>query len=130
MTTVIGGDSWENETGYALALQTDGKVLLVESNDASGTREVVLARYMAVDTAETWDMTPDAFSFTDVTGATTSSVSGLTGGIYSVTATDANGCFTVTSMTLTEPTVPTGMKAGVSIRPLRVCIVPRRASVS
>ncbi|SDV99783.1 Por secretion system C-terminal sorting domain-containing protein [Flavobacterium degerlachei] len=37
-------------------------------------------------------------------GATTASITGVIAGTYNVTATDANGCTSVTSVTITEPT--------------------------
>ncbi len=48
-----------------------------------------------------------AFSYVWSNGATTQMVTGLGAGTYSVTVTDQNGCFTVNSVTLTEPTLMT-----------------------
>jgi hypothetical protein len=44
-----------------------------------------------------------AYTFNWSNGATTEDVSNLTAGTYSVTVTDANGCSTTSSFTLTEP---------------------------
>ncbi|HEX5637920.1 MAG TPA: hypothetical protein VFY78_12580, partial [Gammaproteobacteria bacterium] len=96
-TTTIGGYSLENETGYALAMQTDGNVVLAESNNAGGTtQEIWMVRYLAIDTdnnpspPEPWQITPAVFTFTETTGVAISStqtsnnitVAGLGTGIY------------------------------------------------
>ena len=41
-------------------------------------------------------------------GGTTTSASGLTAGVYTATVTDANGCTTTTTATITEPTILSG----------------------
>jgi hypothetical protein len=47
-----------------------------------------------------------AYTFAWSNTATTEDVTGLDGGIYSVTTTDANGCTTTATFTITEPSAP------------------------
>ncbi|RWU06135.1 MBG domain-containing protein [Pedobacter chitinilyticus] len=48
------------------------------------------------------------------TGATSSSISGLAAGAYSVTVTDANGCTTTRNLTLTQPTAITATQSQIN----------------
>ena len=50
-----------------------------------------------------------AYSYLWSTGGTSSSISGLVAGLYSITVTDANGCIHTDSMMVTEPTAPLSM---------------------
>jgi len=61
-------------------------------------------------------------------GATTSSISGLTSGIYSVTVTDENGCTTTSSNTVTQPA--TGVSASASTTANATCTGCTNGSVS
>ena len=56
-----------------------------------------------------------AYSYSWNTGAITQTINTLTASTYSVTATDANGCSTQNSLTLTQPTALTGLIAGIDI---------------
>ena len=47
--------------------------------------------------------------------ATTNSISGLVAGTYSVTVTDANGCTTTGSYTVTQPTILTSVVSGTNV---------------
>lgn len=62
LITAIGSSS--TSTAKALALQPDGEMVLAgyAANATTGT-DFAAARYVAVDPA--WDVTPDAFTFTD-----------------------------------------------------------------
>lgn len=61
LTTPLGSG---NATATALALQTDGKIVTAGTAHSSTGPVMAVARYVASDTP--WDLTPDAFHFTDV----------------------------------------------------------------
>ena len=65
----------------------------------------------SIDLTVTGGANCQAYTFNWSNGATTEDVNGLTAGTYSVTVTDANGCSTTSSFTLTQPAILTG--AGV-----------------
>ncbi len=50
-------------------------------------------------------VTPYAYSWSDGNGQTNQTATGLTVGTYDVTLTDGNTCVTITSVTVTEPTI-------------------------
>ncbi|MEJ2694122.1 MAG: delta-60 repeat domain-containing protein, partial [Candidatus Thiodiazotropha sp.] len=80
---------------YSLALQADGKVLTAGIMSEVANAEFSLSRFLLKDDnddgiAEAWDLTPDAFTFTDVTDVAPDSlqtsnlitISGLEAGVY------------------------------------------------
>ena len=64
------------------------------------------------------------------TGATTDSISGLCNGTYTCTVTDANLCYSISSITLTEPTPLIINMSSVNIPCEEVCIGEATANVS
>ncbi len=80
VTTSFGGGI-SHDQAHALALQPDGTVLVAGQtyNPTNYNYDFTLVRYLAKDSnndgvAEPWGLTPDAFTFTDVTGVATGSV--------------------------------------------------------
>jgi hypothetical protein len=55
------------------------------------------------------------YTYLWATGETTSAINSVTAGIYSVTVTDANGCFAVQSFTLTHPTAVSVAVSGTDV---------------
>src|SRR5207249_3137096 len=55
------------------------------------------------------------YSYSWSNGATTSSISGLTAGIYAVTVTDANICHAFCSFTITQPTAVSASCSGSNV---------------
>jgi len=58
------------------------------------------------------------YSYVWNTGATTSSINGLTSGTYTATVTDANGCSESVSVTLTQPVAPLSASVNSSVNVL------------
>ncbi len=61
-------------------------------------------------------------------GGTTSTISGLSEGLYTVTVTDDNGCTEVTSVTITQP--PTGMSGSITAQTNVLCFGDATGSVT
>ncbi|MBN4052457.1 SprB repeat-containing protein, partial [Sphingobacteriaceae bacterium AH-315-L07] len=79
----------------------------------------------AVCTGET-DLTPTGgnvpYSYSWSNGATTQNLTSICVGTYSVTVTDASGCTTQTSITITQPTVLSATATGTNLLCNAVCI--------
>jgi len=65
----IGSSS---DSVYAVALQPDGKIVAAGYAQKGSYNDIALARYVSNDVP--WDLTPDAFSFTDANGVGQGSV--------------------------------------------------------